>query len=163
MSSAVLSTNHRGRERYLAIYNTGVCSSWWFTLQLLIHVTWEILVGKQKLNNTIPLTHIYALNLHPETGSALDWKHSIIKLLYISSYVMFSPGFHAWFNLHRFVGARHHSHKHLAGLRVILSLQVFINTILYVHSQSCWLQPYSEYKIHRRHLGKLSISVNFPG
>lgn len=54
-----------------------------------------------------------------------------------------SPGFHAWFYFHRFVGARHHSHKHLPGLWVVLSLQVFIHTVLYVHSQSCRLQPYS--------------------
>lgn len=57
---------------------------------------------------------------------------------------MVSPGFHALFNFHRFVRARHHSHKHLSRLWVVLSLQVFINTILYIHSQSCWLQPYGE-------------------
>lgn len=56
---------------------------------------------------------------------------------------MVSPGFHARFNFHRFVGARHHSHKHLSGLWVVLSLQVFIHTVLNVHSQSCRLQPYS--------------------
>lgn len=67
---------------------------------------------------------------------------------------MLSPGFHAWFNLHRFVGARHHSHKHLSGLRVVLSLQVFIHTILYVHSQSCRLQPYSEHNHTRDILEK---------
>lgn len=55
---------------------------------------------------------------------------------------MCSPGFHAWFHLHRFVGARDHSHKHLSGLWVVLSLQVFIHTVLYVHSQSCRLEPY---------------------
>lgn len=57
---------------------------------------------------------------------------------------MILPGFHARLNLHRFVGARHHSHKHLPGLRMVLSLQVFIHTVFYVRSQSRRLQPYNE-------------------
>lgn len=52
------------------------------------------------------------------------------------------PGFHAWFNLHRFLRARHHSHKHLSGLWVVLSLQVFIHTVLYVCSQARGLKPF---------------------
>lgn len=57
-----------------------------------------------------------------------------------------SPGFHARLDFHRFIRARHHSHKHLSGLRVVLSLQVFIHTVFNVGSQSCWLQPYNEHK-----------------
>lgn len=73
---------------------------------------------------------------------------------------MHSPGFHAWFNLHCFVRARHHSHKHLSSLWVVLSLQVFIHTVLYVHSQSCRLQPFSE-QTHGRNISNLLLLLTF--
>lgn len=57
--------------------------------------------------------------------------------------MMVLPSFHAWFNLHRFIRACHHSYKHFPSLWVVLSLQVFIHTVLYVRSQSCCLQPYN--------------------
>lgn len=69
--------------------------------------------------------------------------------------MILSPGFHAGFDLHCFVRARHHSHKHLSCLWVVLSLQVFIHTIFYVHSQPCGLQPCNEQTEKKREFFQL--------
>ena len=75
---------------------------------------------RQKINN---IPHVYTLRGDAQKTLHLQRcnKHSL-------------PGFHAWFDFHRFLRARHHSHKHFSGLWVVLSLQVFIHTVLYVCS-----------------------------
>lgn len=101
------------------------------TLWLFIYLTKATLVDKQK-NILLAMESIGYQNF--KTNHPIPLSPLLMMLL---------PSFHAWFNLHRFIRACHHSYKHFPSLWVVLSLQVFIHTVLYVRSQSCCLQPYN--------------------
>lgn len=116
---------------YLQIKEVWLPSPKLLTLWLFIYLTKATLVDKYKI-------------------CYFQWKTLFLKIL-ISKHpiplspllMMVLPSFHAWFNLHRFIRTCHHSYKHFPSLWVVLSLQVFIHTVLYVRSQSCCLQPYN--------------------